>query len=86
MNDADERFASRLADEIRGVLGPTIELDRVVVDRTGPTTVIAECVIDGDRRDVAGEGPTLLEASQALIRAAAELRLADAWTRLEASS
>ena len=57
----------------------------MTVTGTRPVSVSAECLVDGHPRTVTGEGATLLDASRALIRAAAELRLADAWARLEAS-
>lgn len=85
MNEADERFAARLGEEVRKVLGPVLELDEVRVDGSGPVTVTAVCVAAGTRHTVRGEGGTLLEASRALVQSAAELRLADAWTRLEAA-
>lgn len=81
--DADQRFALRLAEEIRGVLGPAIVLDGVSVRGTGPVSLAAACRIDGRRRDVVGEGATLLDASRALMRAAAEVRLGEAWSALE---
>jgi hypothetical protein len=83
--DADARFAARLGEEIRGVLGPAIELDGVTVMGEGPVSLIAACRVDGRRHDVVGEGATLLDASRSLIRAAAELRLTEAWSALEAS-
>ena len=85
MNEADERFAARLGEEVRKVLGPVLTLDGVQVDGAGPVTLTAVCVAAGTRHTVGGEGETLLEASRALVQSAAELRLADAWTRREAS-
>jgi hypothetical protein len=85
-SEADERFATRLGEEIRAVLGPSITLDVVAVGGHGPVSLVATCLVNGEPRDITGEGATLLEASRNLINAAAELRLADAWTRLEASS
>lgn len=87
MNEADERFAARLGEEVRKVLGPVLELDEVRVDGgSGPVTLTAVCIAAGTRHTVHGRGGTLLEASRALVQSAAELRLADAWTRLEAAN
>jgi hypothetical protein len=80
--DANERFAERLAREVEGVLGVGIALDEVSLEGETPVTIHATCLADGQLRELVGTGPTILEASRDLIRAAAELRLAAAWWRL----
>lgn len=80
--DANQRFAERLAREVEGVLGVGIALDEVSLEGETPVTIRATCLVDGQLREFAGTGPTILEASRDLIRAAAELRLAAAWWRL----
>ncbi len=80
--EANERFAQRLADELVGVLGRGVSLDAVTVEGETPVTIRATCLVDGQVRELAGTGPTLLDAARDLIRAAAELRLAAAWWRI----
>lgn len=80
--DANERFAQRLADELSGVLGVGIALEAVSVEGETPVTIRAHCLVDGQVREMTGTGPTILDASRDLIRAAAELRLAAAWWRI----
>ena len=80
--DANERFAERLAREVEGVLGVGIALDDVSLEGESPVSIHATCLVDGQLHELVGTGPTILEASRDLIRAAAELRLASAWWRL----
>ncbi|HEY2916347.1 MAG TPA: hypothetical protein VGI98_03940 [Candidatus Limnocylindrales bacterium] len=80
--DANERFAERLAHEIEGVLGVGIALESVSLEGELPVRILASCLVDGQIRELAGSGDTILEASRDLIRRAAELRLTAAWWRL----
>lgn len=80
--DANQRFAERLAREVEGLLGVGIALDEVSLEGETPVTIRATCLVDGQLREFVGTGPTILEASRDLIRAAAELRLSAAWWRL----
>lgn len=84
MTEAEARFAERLAEEVQGVLGVGIVIDDISLDGDGPVAIRATCLVDGRATELAVEGETLLEASRALIRAAAELRLTAAWNRLVA--
>jgi hypothetical protein len=80
--DANDRFAQRLAEEIAGVLGVGIALEAVSVEGETPVRLRATCMVDGQVRELAGTGATMLDAARDLIRAAAELRLAAAWWRM----
>jgi len=82
MTEAQTRFAARLSEDVAAVLGPSFAIEAVSIAGDGPVTIVAACRIDERLQEVAGEGPTLLDASRALITAAAELRLGAAWQRL----
>lgn len=82
MSEAEARFADRLAEEVQGVLGVGIVIDDVSLEGDGPVAIRATCLVDGRAQELAVEGDTLIDASRALIRAAAELRLTAAWNRL----
>jgi hypothetical protein len=82
MSEAEARFAERLAEEVQAVLGMGLVIDSVSLAGEGPVAILATCLVDGQTRDLAVQGETLLDASRELIRAAAELRLAAAWSRL----
>ena len=82
MSEAQTRFAERLSEEVEAVLGPSGAIDTVTISGDGPVTIVTACRIDDRIHEMAGEGATLLEASRALITAAAELRLSAAWHRL----
>ena len=84
MTDADERFATRLSEELGPVLGPSIRVERIHIDGDGPVTVIVTCRFEGSVRELAGHGPTLLDAVRDVVRGAAELRLTEAWRVLMA--
>ncbi len=80
--EANERFAQRLALELSGVLGVGIAVEHVSVAGEVPVSIVARCLVDGQVRELAATGPTMLDAARDLIRAAAELRLAAAWWRI----
>lgn len=82
MTEAQTRFADRLAEEVEAVLGPTIAIEAVSIIGDGPVSIVAQCRLSDGTREVAAQGATLLEASRALITAAAEFRLGVAWRRL----
>jgi len=78
INEADEQFAAQLADDLGRILGTGIlieELDLGPAD-DGPTKIRVLCLFDGGIETLEAEGATRLEASDRLVRAAAELRLA----------
>lgn len=84
MTEADVRFAERLAEDVQRVLGLGLVVESINSAGRGPVTLRATCLVEGRPTELEVEGETLLDASRALIRAAAELRLGAAWTRLVA--
>lgn len=77
MNEADERFAARLLEDLDTYLGPEItiqELDLGDVDE-GHAHLRATCAIPGGSEVLESDGETRLEAYNALVLRAAELRL-----------
>jgi hypothetical protein len=77
MNEADELFAGRLAEDLNRYLGPEIDLqdlDLGVIE-DGHAHLRATCTFDGRSEVLTADGETRLEAYNALIVQAAELRL-----------
>jgi hypothetical protein len=77
MNEADEQFAARLADELGRILGTGIILQELDLGPTEgePAHIRAVCLFDGRSEILEAQGETRLEAYNLLVRAAAELRL-----------
>lgn len=84
MNDADARFADRLADEVQSILGVGLLIEGLTRRADGTVELRASCLVDGQAAEIVAEGETLLDASRQLIRDVAERRLAAAWNRLVA--
>jgi hypothetical protein len=78
VTEADERFAARLAEDLGRILGTGILIDELNLGAAddGPTKIRVLCLFDGGIEPLEAEGATRLEASDRLVRAAAELRLA----------
>ena len=77
MNEADERFAARLSEDLDTYLGPEIslqELDLGGVDE-GHAHLTATCVFEGGSEVLESDGENRLEAYNELVLRAAELRL-----------
>jgi hypothetical protein len=77
-SEADERFAERLAEDLGRILGTGILIDELDLGPTddSPARIRVLCLFDGGTETLEAEGATRLEASERLVRAAAELRLA----------
>ena len=77
MNEADELFAQRLAEDLEQYLGPQLALASVEVgDPSGyPARVTATCVFEGGSEVLDAYGDTRIEAYNQLILRVAELRL-----------
>lgn len=82
MTEAEERFAERLAEDIGRVLGAGFAIDDVSIESNGRVHVYATVLAEGHIEAIDVEAASLLEAYPELIRRAAELRLAGAWTRM----
>lgn len=84
MNDAEERFAERLAEDLARVLGIGIVVDDVeleVVDG-GQASVTATLIAGPRLETIEAHGESILALYEPIIRRAAELRLADAYWRM----
>jgi hypothetical protein len=78
MNDAELRFAERLAEDLARILGTGIFIDNLDLgaDDDAPARIRVVCLFDGRSEILEAEGETRLDAYAQLVRAAAELRLA----------
>jgi len=84
VNDAEERFAERLAEDLARVLGIGIVVDDVeleVVDG-GQASVTATLIAGPRLETIEAHGESILALYEPIIRRAAELRLADAYWRM----
>src|SRR5262245_57412843 len=76
MNEADERFAERLAEDLERYLGPDIVLEDLDLGpASGSARIQATCAFEGRTEVLDVCGATRLEAYNELIVRAAELRL-----------
>jgi hypothetical protein len=85
MNEAEERFAARLADDLERVLGAGIAIDDVELtagDAGTDAQVRATLLIEGRMETIEVSGPDLLALYRPLVERAAELRLAGAFWRM----
>jgi hypothetical protein len=82
--EADEHFATRLAEDLGRILGTGILIDELDL---GPTEgsrarIRVLCLFDGGGETLEAVGETRLEAYNRLVLAAAEMRLAIASRRM----
>ena len=82
MNDAEERLAERLAQDLERVLGTGILIEDLEIAGEGPVTITVACLVDGASREIHAEGETSIEAMSNVIRLAAELRLSAAFWQM----
>ena len=83
MNDAEERFAERLAEDLDRVLGAGIAIDDVELSVGDDAAhVVATLLIEGRVEAIEASGPDLISLYRPLIERAAELRLASAFWRM----
>ena len=83
MNDAEERFAEKLAEELERVLGIGIAIDDVdltVVD--GEARVVATLLIGERIETIEASAPHVLSLYRPILEPAAELRLASSFWRM----
>ena len=82
MTEADEQLAKWLREDLEPVLGPGIVLTNVQL-ATGDRAVVQLVYrVDDGSHTLEIEAPDVLEAYQRAIKAAAEVRLALAWSRI----
>ena len=82
MNDAEARLAERLAADLERVLGVGIALQDVEIGGEGPVTIRVACLIDGYVRELEATEENVVLAMQAVVRRAAETRLAAAYWQM----
>jgi hypothetical protein len=83
MNDAEEQFAGRLAEDLAQVVGPAMAVDDVelAVD-DGAARVTARLRSGDEVETIEAVGPDVLSLYGPIVRQAAETRLAAAYRRL----
>jgi len=82
MTEAEARFAARLAEDLEQVLGVGIAVADVEIEGDGPVRIRATLLAEGAVEEIDGSGENSIDAYRALVRAAAELRLAKAFWRI----
>ena len=83
MNEAEERFAERLAEDIARVLGVGIAIDDIeLAVLPYGSHVVATLLVDGRIERIEATGPDLISLYRPLIERAAELRLASAFWQI----
>jgi predicted ATP-dependent serine protease len=85
VNDAEERFAERLADDLARVLGVGIVVDDVelVVGEAGRGARVRATLLAGPRVEaIEAAGSSVHALYQPIVRRAAELRLKDAYWQM----
>ncbi len=83
MNDAEERFSARLAEDLERVVGPAMAVDGVELEvDDGAARVTARLRIGDEVETIEAVGPDVLSLYGPIVRQAAETRLAAAYRRL----
>jgi hypothetical protein len=83
MNDAETRFAERLAADLEEVLGAGIAIDDIELSVGDASAhVTATLLIEGRIQTVEAEAPDVLGLYRPLMQRAAEMRLAGAFWRM----
>jgi hypothetical protein len=83
MNNAEERFAERLAADLEQVLGAGIAIDDVELTHAdGVARVRATLLVEGRVEAIEVSGPDVVALYRPLIERAAELRLGAAFWRM----
>jgi len=83
VNDAEEQFAARIAEDLELVVGPAIALDHVdLVVGDGAAKVTVTLRLGDQAETIQAVGPNILTLYEPIVRQAAEMRLAAAYRRL----
>jgi hypothetical protein len=83
VNDAEEQFAERLAEDLARVLGVGIAIDDLELSVSGDRAeVAATLLIDGRVERIEAAGPDLASLYRPLVERAAEVRLASAFWQM----
>lgn len=87
MNDAEERFAERLAQDLERVLGAGIAIDDLALIVSEGESRVTATLLVGERIEmIEATGPDVLSLYLPLIERAAELRLGAAFMRMIGSA
>jgi len=83
MNDAEERFAERLAEDLDRVLGVGLAIDDIELEVGEETAHVKATLLVGERIEtIEASGRNVLSLYRPIIERAAELRLAAAYWRM----
>ncbi|HEY6058416.1 MAG TPA: hypothetical protein VIV06_10300 [Candidatus Limnocylindrales bacterium] len=82
MNEADRRFADRLAEDLERVLRAGVIVDEIESLPDGRVRVRADAFIDGRIHVLEAVGESLLDVYRPLVRQAAEARLNGAFWQI----
>jgi hypothetical protein len=83
MNDAEERFAERLAEDLERVLGAGLAVDDIELSSADDQArVVATLLVEGRIETIELTAPDLVGLYRPLIERAAELRLRGAFWRM----
>ena len=83
MNDAEERFAERLAEDLDRVLGAGMAIDDIELsNEASGAHVRATLLIEGRIETIEADAPDIVALYGPVMERAAELRLAAAFWRM----
>lgn len=83
MNDAEQRFADRLAEDLDRVLGAGLAVDDIELSASGDeASVRATLLVEGRIETIEVSGPDVVALYRPVIERAAELRLRSAFWRM----
>jgi hypothetical protein len=83
MNDAEQRFAERLGEDLDRVLGAGLAVDDIELSTADDRVrLVATLLVEGRIETIEVEGPDVLGLYRPLIERAAELRLRGAFWRM----
>ena len=85
MNDAEARFAERLADELGPVVGPALRIDGVELTVGSVAHVVATVRVGPRAETIEATAGDVLGLYRPIVERAAELRLGDAFRRVVGS-
>ena len=83
MNDAEERFAERLGEDLERVLGIGIAIDDIDLEvGDAKAHVVATLLVGEHVETIEADGPDVLSLYRPIVERAAELRLRSAFWRI----
>jgi hypothetical protein len=83
VNDAEERFAERLGEDLERVLGIGIAIDDIDLEvGDAKAHVVATLLVGEHVETIEADGPDVLSLYRPIVERAAELRLRSAFWRI----